>query len=330
MTSNRVLITGASGFLGLATRRALAAAGLEAVATDAKTGENLVALDVTDSPQVDDFIADQVRHGGLDAVIHLAAAGFKNQGLVAGADAETARAVHVNVEGFVHVIEAAARHRLSRVVWSSSTTIYGPAAAYDPEPVTEGAPLRPQTAYGVTKTACEHLGPILASRWNIDVTSLRLPMVYGPGRWYGGSQQALVDLVRDLQTSTPGRVSAWTGDADWIHVADAAAALTNLAAVRTARDRAGQANAYHVLGHRGSYAALAQALIEHTGRAGSIEVETTPDGSPDIPAIDDQALRRDTGFTPRFATAAEGAATYFGDFSETRHAQPTPTLRSNS
>jgi len=182
--------------------------------------------------------------------------------------------------------------------------VYGPSAGYGRAAVDESAPLRPTTAYGATKAACEHLGAVLSARLALPVVSLRLPMVYGPDRWYGGSQKPLVDLTDALRTGRPVSVQAWSGNADWIHVADAADALTALALGGATRA------AYHVVGHRGSLAELAGALVGAAGDPSSAVVEAVPGGAPDIPAIDDAALRRDTGFTPRFPDAATGAASY--------------------
>lgn len=304
MNAPRLLATGATGFLGVALREAAAAAAVDVVATDRRADEGVTAVDVCSPEQLDAVFQDAAHDGGVDAVVHLAAAGFKDQGLVAGANTQTALSVHVNVEGFVHVVEAAARHGAKRVVWASSTTIYAPSSDYPEVPITEDAPLRPQSAYGVTKTACEHLGPILAARHGVDVVSARLPMVYGPGRWYGGSQQALVDLVDSLKTGVTADIEAWSGDTDWIHVADAAAVLMALAAVDHPRA------AYHAIGHRGSFADLAQSLIRQAGAGASGQLRIVPGGAPDIPALDDSALRRDTGFEPHYSNATEGAATY--------------------
>lgn len=298
MSARRVLVTGASGFLGEAVRRSLEAAGAEAVSTDARPASGVHVADVCSPEQLDEVMA------GVDSVVHLAAMGVSDQGLVAGADADTARAVRVNVEGFVHVVQAAARHGVRRVVWSSSTTVYGPAKGYGPAPVDESAPLRPATAYGATKAACEHMGAVLAARLQIPVVSLRLPMVYGRDRWYGGSQKPLVELTDALLTGRPVTVRAWSGDTDWIHVADSADALTALALGDAS------AAAYHVVGHRGSFAELARALVAAAGSPPGAVVEAVPGGAPDVPALDDAALRRDTGFTPRYPDAAAGAATY--------------------
>lgn len=299
---SRVVVTGATGFLGLAVRQGLKRVNMQAHGLDARPAPGVNVVNVCRPEQLDAELGSGPTPA---AVVHLAAAGSGDRGLVAGADADTAHAVRTNVEGFVHVVQAAARRGVPRVVWSSSTTVYGPTSAYGDEPIDETAPLRPTTAYGATKTACEHLGPILAQRLGIDVVALRLPMVYGPGRWYGGSQAPLVELAEALRHGTPATVQAWEGDADWVHVEDAATAI--IALLEAPAPRA----AYHVVGHRGSFADLARALVACTGgTTEQIIVQAVPDGAPDLPATDDAALRADTGFVATFPDSLSGAANY--------------------
>lgn len=312
MTRN-VVVTGATGFLGLAVQWALRGAGIDVLATDLRAASGVTALDVGDSDGTDAVLASL---DSLDAVVHLAAAGSGDHGLVAGADLDPAAAVRTNVEGFVRVVEAAARHGARRVVWSSSTTIYGTADQY-PAVVDESAALRPTTTYGATKAACEFLGPLLAARLDIDVVALRLPMVYGPGRWYGGSQEPLVRLRRALQAGDTVEVSVWEGDADWIHVRDAAAAVHSLLVAEDV------AASYHVLGHRCSLADLADALLEAAGRPDEVRVVPTPYGAPDLPATDDARIRDHTGWAPQLSDMALSAADYLHgvDATNRRHSR---------
>ncbi|QVQ53510.1 NAD(P)-dependent oxidoreductase [Spiractinospora alimapuensis] len=295
-----VAVTGATGFLGAAVRTALRGAGIDVLATDLHAAPDVTAVDVGDSEGMDAAFAAA---GPLDAVVHLAAAGSGDRGLVAGADLDPAAAVRTNVEGFVRVVEAAARNGARRVVWSSSTTVYGTADQY-PAVVDESAALRPTMTYGATKAACEFLGPLLAARLGVDVVALRLPMVYGPGRWYGGSQEPLVRLRRALRAGDPAEVTVWEGDADWIHVRDAAEAVVALLRAETV------AAAYHVVGHRGSLADIADALLAAAGRPDGVRVAFTPDGAPDLPATDDARIRDDTGWAPQLSDITLSAADY--------------------
>lgn len=291
----RVLVTGATGFLGRAVSGHLEAGGTTVSRADVRAAEGVRAVDITSTHDLDDALSTPT-----DAIIHLAAAGTGDSGLAAGAADDPARAIRTNIEGFAQVVRAAARHGVSRVLWSSSTTIYGPAANYE-EPIDECADLRPNTVYGATKAACEFLGPMLGAEHGIDVVSLRLPMVYGPGRWYGGSQRSLVEMVRAIEADEPYTIEAGMADADWVHVGDAAAAFEALLRLSAPR------SSYHVVGHRGSLADIAHALAaEATG----ITVRERPGGAPDIPRLSDVSFRNATGWQPTFPSAASGAADY--------------------
>ncbi|WP_026877793.1 NAD-dependent epimerase/dehydratase family protein [Jiangella gansuensis] len=314
--SRALLVVGGTGFIGAAVSRAAQAAGWAVAVTghDAETagdaaaglpgtpGARRVALDVTD-PDAVGAVFDDVRP---DAVVHLAAYGAGDAGLAAGATQNPARAVDVNVRGLAHVIEAAADRGIRRICWSSSSTVYGPDGGRGL--VDEDAATHPDSVYGATKVGAEQLARVLRAQRDLCVVGIRLPLVYGPGRWYGGSQESLVRFVGDLAAGRDARIDAWTGAADWIHVDDAAASLLAGVTVEPGREL------YNVVGHRGSLADLARALIAaaSAGTTAGITAQVTDvtDGAPDLPAMDDRRIRDELGFRPRFADAAAGAAGY--------------------
>lgn len=305
-----VLVIGGTGFIGAAVARAAVAAGRRVVVTghdvpggpalpDLPDGVGHTVLDVTDRAAVDAVLADT----RPDAIVHLAAFGVGASGLAAGARHRPALAVDVNIRGLANVIESAAAHGVRRLCWSSSSTVYGPAAGRGT--VDEDAALTPDLVYGATKVGAEQLARVLAADLGLPVAGIRLPLVYGPGRWYGGSQETLVRFLADLVAGRPARIEAWTGTADWIHVDDAAASL--LAGIETDPP----SPLYNVVGHRGGLAELVRAIVaaSSTGRADATVVEI-PDGAPDLPLMDDRRIRAELGFSPRYGTAASGAADY--------------------
>ncbi len=87
------------------------------------------------------------------------------------------RYVHDNIEATQMVFEAAVATGCPRVVWASSSSIYGNADTY---PTIEGiTPARPTSPYGATKRACEDLAAIYRSH-GIETVGLRYFTVYGP------------------------------------------------------------------------------------------------------------------------------------------------------
>lgn len=146
----RVLITGATGFLGTAMQERVPP-GIEPVAMGFSRGER--SLDVTDQAAVGRAL-DRFRP---DAVVHLAAVS-----VTADADADPTRADSVNVAGSLIVARATARRDIRLVALSSDVVFDGRHAPY-----AEEAPTNPVNAYGASKRAgeaailAEHPAPLV-------------------------------------------------------------------------------------------------------------------------------------------------------------------------
>lgn len=308
--SRTLLVVGGAGFIGERLGEIASKDGWDVVIADRPgcdraprptSNGRTVALDVTDA----DDTAACMAGVAPDVVIHLAAYGAGRDGLAAGAQQDPARAVEVNVTGLVNVVAAAATAGCRNIVWSSSSTVFGSQVATDPEVgVDEQAVTAPTTVYGATKAAAEQLMAVVAPALGASVCGLRLPLVYGPGRWYGGSQQSLVAFVDDLVARRPARIDAWDAQADWIHVDDAARVL--LAATEAPRPR----DLYNVVGHRASLVDVATALAVAAGADGERADIRRIDGDPGVPLMDGRAVTTDLGFRPAFGTVTTGAADY--------------------
>ena len=173
--SVRYVVTGAAGFIGSHLAEALVQAGHDVVGIDcftdyydpAEKEENARGLDVRRL----DLAADPLDLDGVDGVFHLAAqAGVRSFGDV------FPLYLRRNVLATQRVFEAAAAAGV-RVVFASSSSVYGEAEAY---PTPESAEPRPISPYGVTKLACEHLARAYAAGFGLDAVVLRYFTVYGP------------------------------------------------------------------------------------------------------------------------------------------------------
>ncbi|HEY5057742.1 MAG TPA: NAD-dependent epimerase/dehydratase family protein [Gaiellaceae bacterium] len=171
----KYVVTGAAGFIGSQLAEALVAAGHEVSGIDCFTNfydpaekeENARGLDVRRF----DLAADPLDFSGVDGVFHLAAqAGVRSFGDV------FPLYLRRNVLATQRVFEAAAAAGV-RVVFASSSSVYGVAEAY---PTPESAEPRPISPYGVTKLAGEHLADAYAVGYGLDAVVLRYFTVYGP------------------------------------------------------------------------------------------------------------------------------------------------------
>jgi UDP-glucuronate 4-epimerase len=173
----RYVVTGAAGFVGSHLAEALGEAGHDVVGIDCFTDyydpelkeANARGLDVLRRDLAEDPLDDAL--AGADGVFHLAGQpGVRSFGDVF----ETY--VRRNVLATQRVLEAAAAAG-ARVVFSSSSSVYGEAERY---PTPEDTELRPVSPYGITKLACEHLVRAYARSFALDAVVLRYFNAYGP------------------------------------------------------------------------------------------------------------------------------------------------------
>ncbi|SEO99986.1 Nucleoside-diphosphate-sugar epimerase [Salinihabitans flavidus] len=171
MLDERVLITGGRGFLGRALITALQAQGAGVVAldvaaspTDLQSGVIFEQGDIRDPSVVSNVVG---RHD-ISAIVHLAALVIPacRENPVLGAE--------VDMIGHINVLEAARRHGVANVVYTSSV------AAHPREPLNS-----PVNLYGVYKRCCEDISKVYFLDHGIASIGLRPNVVYGPGRDVG-------------------------------------------------------------------------------------------------------------------------------------------------
>ena len=171
----RYIVTGAAGFVGSQLAASLQGSGHDVVGVDcftdyydpAEKEANAQGLDVRRF----DLAEQSLELAGVDGVFHLAAqAGVRSFGDVFPIY------VRRNLLATQRVFEACAQAGV-RVVFASSSSVYGEAKAY---PTPESTELRPISPYGITKLACEHLAHAYGSAFGLDAVVLRYFTVYGP------------------------------------------------------------------------------------------------------------------------------------------------------
>jgi UDP-glucuronate 4-epimerase len=171
----RYAVTGAAGFVGSHLAEALVARGHDVVGIDCFTDYYDPALKEDNARGLDvrrlDLAIDELDVSGLDGVFHLAGQpGVRSFGDV------FELYLRRNVLASQRVFEAAAAAG-ARVVFASSSSVYGEAESY---PTSEDTTPRPVSPYGITKLAAEHLGRAYARSFGLDVVVLRYFNVFGP------------------------------------------------------------------------------------------------------------------------------------------------------
>ena len=173
----RVLLTGASGFVGTHLAAALRARGHETLLTDHVARDDVAAVDVTDPLAV----RGAVELAQPDAIAHLAAQAFVPASL-----ADPERTFAINAGGTLHLLEAVRATvddgaRSPRVVVVSSADVYGaqPSRAY---PLREDVAPLPRNPYAASKVAAEALALAYARSFGVDAVVTRAFNHIGPGQ----------------------------------------------------------------------------------------------------------------------------------------------------
>ncbi len=183
-----ILVTGSAGFIGSSLVDRLLAEGRQVTGFDSfdafyaeeqklenlraareATGFRLVRGDIRDAEAVERLF----RQADFEAVVHLAA--------LAGVRASIerpARYAEVNVSGTAVLMEAAARHGRPRLVFASSSSVYGERSD---GPFRESDPVaEPKSPYAATKRAGELLAQVFHETHGLSVTCARIFTTYGP------------------------------------------------------------------------------------------------------------------------------------------------------
>lgn len=191
-----IAVTGSSGTLGRATVERLRADGHEVIGFDlaGTPGEGFTRVDLGDYGQtLDAFLGVTARHEGLDAVVHLAA--IPVNGLVP--DALTFES---NVSASSHVLLAAHRAGIRRIVFASSITAMGfPFDVAPPALPVDETYTRAFNTYGLGKVVEEAMaGQLVHWHPGTSITALRFTNVVAPDAYATFDRAGDPDYRRDL------------------------------------------------------------------------------------------------------------------------------------
>jgi UDP-glucose 4-epimerase len=294
----KVLVTGATGFLGQALVSRLLAADHDVIATlhrhvppQQHPSLHWRKLDLSD-PHADcsELVA------GVELIYHLAWSKVPSE-----ADRELAEDARVNIVGSLRLIEALrSLARPPRIVFASSGgTVYGVLSQI---PAPEDHPLQPISAHGVSKRAVEAYLEMMSRERGLQAVSLRMGNVYGPGQ---GIERPFGAVAHFAHMALDGKPILIFGNGsttrDYLYIDDAVDALM------CAGLASGQGN-YNIgtgIGH--SLSDIVAIIATHLGR--DVPFQRHPSRAFDVPIsiLDASRARQTFAWAPQ-VTLEDGIA----------------------
>jgi UDP-glucose 4-epimerase len=297
--SGRVLVTGGAGFIGSHIAEGYLRDGWEVVVVDdlsrghqsnVPKGARFIRADIR-SPEARETLAT----GRFDVLNHHAA-----QIDVRVSVDRPAFDSHINVVGFVNLLEGAGEGGVKRVIFASSGgVVYG-----DPTviPTPETAPKLPISPYGVSKLAGEYYLRALAALGDFEGVALRYANVFGP-RQDPKSEAGVVSIfVSRLLTGQPLTVF---GDGrqtrDYVFVKDVARANVLAASIPLSRDGGFDGPAFNIATSvQRNVLELAASVGQVIGRKPALEFSEPRPGELFRSALDVSKAKKVMGWTPQY------------------------------
>ncbi|MGF1632562.1 MAG: NAD-dependent epimerase/dehydratase family protein [Phycisphaerae bacterium] len=267
-----VLVTGGAGFIGSHLVAALKTLGARvAVLDDLSAGEaaNLPTGCKLIQGSIHDEAAMQRAVAGVQVVFHLAALVSVPRSVEMPADYH-----RINAGGTFQVLQAARAARVSRVIYSASSSAYGDTPQL---PKHEAMPERPRSPYAATKLAGEQYVRAWASCYDMDAVSLRYFNIFGPRQKADSAYAGVVAAFarRLLAGERPAVYGDGQASRDFTFVENAVHA--NLLAAKREADFGGEV-VNVATGERRTVLELARAMARLAGRG-----DLTPEHKPERP-----------------------------------------------
>jgi UDP-glucose 4-epimerase len=294
--SERVLVTGAAGFIGSHLSEALIDAGYDVTGIDSLTDYYDIRikqhnLDRCTGSKGFHFVPGSINEvdlsellDGVDYVFHQAA----QAGVRASWGERFEDYIDCNIRATQRLCEAAKETQLQKFVYASSSSVYGDMAEL---PMKENGPARPVSPYGVTKLDAENMCLLYRKNYGLPAVCLRYFTVYGP------RQRPDMAFHRFLLGAMSGDSIEIYGNGeqtrDFTYVADIVAA--NIQAMSYAGDEA----VFNVGGgSRVSVNRVLDLIGEHADGEFDVRYKDKEKGDVQHTFADTSRARRELGFEP--------------------------------
>jgi nucleoside-diphosphate-sugar epimerase len=282
-----VFLTGGTGFLGSHLRKSLAAEDVEVTLlvrpgslVTPRATESVLRGDVTDP--------ETLSVEGHETVVHLAA-----RTSVGGAIESPGDTWSIDATGTLNILEAARHANVGRVLYASTSSVYGKPTYL---PIDEDHPTNPREPYGASKLAGDRLAHAYHHAYDLPVSVGRVFNTFGPDQ---PEHNVVPAIVSQALSGTEIELGNLSPSRDFLYVADTVDALRTLLA-------AGEpGEVYNVgSGEDVTIGDLASRVVESVG--GGIEVVSTADRQRDsgveIPRhVADASKLRALGWRPDYS-----------------------------
>lgn len=228
LSGKQVLVTGAGGFIGSHLTELLVREGAAVRVLCKYNGRgdlgklSHLPAEIIDTIEIqtgdirDPFLVDRLV-SGCDIVFHLAALIGIPYSYTAPADY-----VETNVQGTLNVLEACRRHRVDRLLQTSTSEVYGSAVE---TPMSESHRLHPQSPYAASKVASDALALSYFRSFDTPVVVVRPFNTFGPRQ---STRAVIPTILRQLMNAQELRLGAVTPMRDFTFVTDTAQGFIEL------------------------------------------------------------------------------------------------------
>ncbi|EKN63453.1 NAD(P)-dependent oxidoreductase [Schinkia azotoformans] len=296
-----IFIIGGDGFVGSHITREFVENNHNVTLFGLKLNENLIE-DIQDritTLEGDileyDNLAVALNENQTDVLVHLAAYGAGKDGLAKSAQDNPKKAIDVNINGFYNVLESAKEAGVKRVLWSGSSTVYAPANWYSDKLVDEKSARNPETFYGSTKVMDELMTKYYRNQYGLEVVSIRLPLVYGPGRWYKGAGGALVDMFENSHSKEEVLIKGGPELVDLMYVKDVSDLFYQLAITEKKLSEI-----YNVKSHTTTLEEMVN-IVKNYMPNYKLSFNITDSGATVYPLMDTSKIENELNYTPKYS-----------------------------
>lgn len=289
----RVLITGGAGFIGSYLIPKLLEKGMEIVVFDMakdpltlETVKNRITYIRGDLASAADLYRVMMSQKITD-VFHLGAV------LAGPCEENPIYGFKVNFLSTQTLLDASLAMNVNRFAMLSSISVFGRDVS---EPVPDDARKNPETVYGQTKLACEHLLQWYWRKHGLDTRALRFSWVFGPGRTTGITALYSSLILDAIAKDDPITITNPNERGDWIYIKDAIRALLALWEAKDVKQRI-----YNITGGVHSIGDVVKIAQKIKPKSKVTIADKGESQSPYPVAYDDRVARQEIGWEPKYS-----------------------------